>query len=60
MYKRVMLKLSGEALGGEAGAGLDQKAITAIAGEVRDAAAARMEELSERPSNTRHGKDERL
>ena len=43
MYKRVMLKLSGEALGGEAGAGLDQKAITAIAGEVRDAAAAGVE-----------------
>lgn len=43
MYKRIMLKLSGEALGGEAGAGLDQKAITAIAGEVREAAAAGVE-----------------
>lgn len=43
MYKRVMLKLSGEALGGEAGIGFDQRAITTIAGEVREAAAAGVE-----------------
>ena len=43
MYKRIMLKLSGEALGGEAGSGFDQKAITTIAGEVREVAAAGVE-----------------
>ncbi len=39
-YQRVMLKLSGEALGGEAGQGFDQKAVEAIAAEVKDVAEA--------------------
>ncbi len=39
-YQRVMLKLSGEALGGEAGQGFDQKAIESIASEVKDVAEA--------------------
>lgn len=43
LYSRVMLKLSGEALGGNAGNGLDQDAIQAIAGEIRDVAAAGIE-----------------
>ena len=34
-YKRVMLKLSGEALGGEQGYGIDPNTITAIAREVK-------------------------
>jgi uridylate kinase len=34
-YKRVLLKLSGEALGGEQGYGIDPKTITAIAREVK-------------------------
>lgn len=38
-YSRVMLKLSGEVMGGASGQGLDQEAIRAIAGEVRDVAA---------------------
>lgn len=42
-YNRVMLKLSGEAFGGEGGSGLDREAIQHIAGEVRDAAAAGVE-----------------
>ncbi|HJV35724.1 MAG TPA: UMP kinase, partial [Geomonas sp.] len=33
-YKRVLLKLSGEALGGDQGYGIDPKTITAIAHEV--------------------------
>ncbi len=39
-YQRVMLKLSGEALGGEAGHGFDQKAVEAIASEVKEVAEA--------------------
>ncbi len=39
-YQRVMLKLSGEALGGEVGQGFDQKAVEAIAAEVKDVAEA--------------------
>ena len=39
-YQRVMLKLSGEALGGEAGHGFDQKAVESIASEVKDVAEA--------------------
>lgn len=42
-YRRVMLKLSGEALGGDAGNGLDKDAIRMIAGEIRDVAAAGVE-----------------
>jgi len=34
-YKRVLLKLSGEALGGEQGYGIDPNTITAIAREVK-------------------------
>ncbi|GAB4299027.1 MAG: UMP kinase [Desulfuromonadia bacterium] len=36
MYKRVLLKLSGEALGGEQGYGICPETITAIASEVKD------------------------
>lgn len=43
VYSRVMLKLSGEALGGEGGNGLNQEAIQAIASEVREVAAAGVE-----------------
>ncbi len=43
IYSRVMLKLSGEALGGEAGSGLDQQVIQTIAQEVREVAAAGFE-----------------
>ena len=43
MYTRVLLKLSGEVLGGESGQGLDQQAIHGIAAEVRDIAAAGLE-----------------
>lgn len=42
-YRRIMLKLSGEAFGGESGQGLDQKAITAFAQEVKDVADAGFE-----------------
>ncbi|MBR5152052.1 MAG: UMP kinase [Clostridia bacterium] len=35
-YKRVMLKVSGEALAGEKGFGLDQPTINAIAGKIKD------------------------
>jgi uridylate kinase len=35
-YKRVLLKLSGEALGGEQGYGIDPKTISGIAGEIKD------------------------
>ncbi len=35
-YQRVMLKLSGEALGGESGQGFDQKAVESIAAEVKE------------------------
>ncbi len=42
-YNRVMLKLSGEAFGGESGTGLDRAAIQVIAAEVRDVAAAGVE-----------------
>ena len=37
MYKRVLLKLSGESLGGPAGRGLDEKAIASYAGEIAQA-----------------------
>jgi uridylate kinase len=43
IYSRVMLKLSGEAFGGEVGNGLDPKAIHNIADEVREVAAAGVE-----------------
>ncbi len=43
MYTRVLLKLSGEVLGGESGQGLDKEAIHVIAAEVRDIAAAGLE-----------------
>ncbi|HJV65572.1 MAG TPA: UMP kinase [Geomonas sp.] len=38
-YKRVLLKLSGEALGGDQGYGIDPKTITAIAHEVKEVVA---------------------
>ena len=38
-YKRVLLKLSGEALGGEQGYGIDPNTITAIAREVKQVVA---------------------
>lgn len=38
MYKRVLLKLSGESLGGPAGKGLDESSIESIAAEVAEAA----------------------
>lgn len=37
-YSRIMLKLSGEAMGGEGGVGLDRQAIQGIAHEIRDLA----------------------
>ncbi len=40
MYKRVLLKLSGESLGGHAGQGLDTAALEEIAVEIADAAKA--------------------
>lgn len=40
MYQRVLLKLSGESLGGHAGQGLDTAALEAIAKEIADAARA--------------------
>ena len=40
MYQRVLLKLSGESLGGQAGQGLDTAALEAIAKEIADAAKA--------------------
>ena len=40
MYQRVLLKLSGESLGGQAGQGLDTAALEAIAKEIADAARA--------------------
>lgn len=40
MYKRVLLKLSGESLGGPAGKGLDNSSIESIAREVAEAAKA--------------------
>ncbi len=42
-YKRILLKISGEALAGEAGFGLDGKVLTRIAGEIRDVRAAGVE-----------------
>ena len=36
IYKRVLLKLSGEALMGEQGYGIDPEVIARIAGEVKD------------------------
>lgn len=42
-YSRVMLKISGEALGGDAGDGFDQEAVLRIASEVRDVASAGVE-----------------
>lgn len=38
-YQRVLLKLSGEVLGGEQGYGIDPKTITAIANEIKDVVA---------------------
>lgn len=43
IYGRVMLKLSGEALGGTNGRGFDREAIERIAGEIREIAAAGIE-----------------
>lgn len=37
LYKRVLLKLSGEVLGGAAGQGLDPEALARVAGEIRAA-----------------------
>lgn len=37
MYKRVLLKLSGESLGGPAGKGIDEKSLNATAAEVAEA-----------------------
>jgi uridylate kinase len=42
-YKRVLLKLSGEVLGGEQGYGIDPKTITAIANEIKDVVACGVE-----------------
>lgn len=38
IYKRVMLKISGEVLGGESGHGLDKDALTELAKQVKDVA----------------------
>ena len=38
MYKRVLLKLSGESLGGKEGKGIDNESLRAIAKEIADAA----------------------
>ena len=35
-YKRIMLKLSGEALAGESGFGIDQKTIDSIAEQIKE------------------------
>ncbi|MBI1839653.1 MAG: UMP kinase, partial [Verrucomicrobia bacterium] len=35
-YKRILLKLSGEALGGEAGVGIDAKAVGDMANQVKE------------------------
>lgn len=35
-YNRILLKVSGEALGGDSGSGFDPAAIQMIAGEIRD------------------------
>ncbi len=43
IYTRVMLKLSGQALGGESGNGFDREAMQKIADEVRELAAAGLE-----------------
>ena len=40
MYKRVLLKLSGESLGGNAGKGLDTASLQAAAEEIASAAKA--------------------
>lgn len=37
MYKRVLLKLSGESLGGESGKGIDEKSLMRYAGEIVEA-----------------------
>ena len=37
MYKRVLLKLSGESLGGKAGKGLDTESLSAYAREIAKA-----------------------
>ena len=37
MYKRVLLKLSGESLGGHEGKGIDENMLAQYAGEVADA-----------------------
>ena len=42
-YKRVLLKLSGEALAGEQGYGIDPQTITTIADEVREVVACGVE-----------------
>lgn len=36
VYKRIVLKLSGEALQGDAGYGVDPKVVTSIAGQIKD------------------------
>ena len=43
MYKRVLLKISGESLGGHEGKGLDPESLRAFAHEVAQAAAARLQ-----------------
>jgi uridylate kinase len=42
-YKRILLKLSGEALGGESARGLDKAALQMAAGEIRDVCSAGIE-----------------
>lgn len=42
-YNRVLLKISGEALGGDRGSGFDKDALQMVAGEVRDACTAGIE-----------------
>ncbi len=42
-YRRVLLKVSGEALGGDAGSGFDRSCIQMVAGEIRDLCANNIE-----------------
>ncbi|MCL2001491.1 MAG: UMP kinase [Planctomycetes bacterium] len=42
-YNRILLKISGEALGGEAGNGFDQASIQMVAGEIREVCSAGIE-----------------
>lgn len=42
-YNRILLKVSGEALGGDSGVGFDKEAIQMVAGEIRDVCSAGIE-----------------